>query len=85
MYLFRLGVLPQFRRLGIARSLVTRVEHEARLIGQTSVTLATRSTLLDNIALYRRYGYAVEAEVPHPRAPEARIVVMRKELEAAGR
>lgn len=80
MYLFRLGVLPKFRGKGIARALVGRVEEEARLAGEASVTLATRSVLHDNIALYRRYGFMVEAEVPHPRAPEARITVMRKEL-----
>ena len=79
LYLFRLGVLPEFRRRGIAKSLIERVEEEAIGSRIPAVTLATRSSLIENIALYRSYGYGIDYETPHPKGSDM-ITVMRKHL-----
>jgi ribosomal protein S18 acetylase RimI-like enzyme len=57
LYLFRLGVRPEYRHLGIGRKLIEAVEHQASRQGFRRVTLATRLVMEVNLAYYRRLGY----------------------------
>ncbi len=49
-----LGVLPQYRRLGIAAALLTQCEQEMNL---PNVRLSVRRSNEPAIALYHKYGY----------------------------
>jgi ribosomal protein S18 acetylase RimI-like enzyme len=54
-----LAVSPKYRRQGIGRSLVTRVEEYARAKGYSSVGLDVTDSNRAAIRLYRRMGYAI--------------------------
>jgi ribosomal protein S18 acetylase RimI-like enzyme len=53
----RMWVAPQARGLGIARSILERLEREARLRGLRAVRLDTNSALTEALRLYRSAGY----------------------------
>jgi GNAT superfamily N-acetyltransferase len=53
----RMYVVPAARRRGIARALLGRLEHEARLLGATRLRLETGLHQPEAIALYASAGY----------------------------
>ncbi|MCC7023902.1 MAG: GNAT family N-acetyltransferase [Thermomicrobiales bacterium] len=59
----KLLVHPAFRRQGIARALMTRLEAEAREAGKTLLTLDTREGDPSN-ALYQSLGYEQGGRIP---------------------
>lgn len=66
LYISRLAVAPQWRRRGLASALIEAAEAEARRSGAARMTLGARLSLPDNIALFRRHGFAVVAQTCHP-------------------
>jgi ribosomal protein S18 acetylase RimI-like enzyme len=60
--LFRLAVLPAYRRRGIGRTLVEAVEQHARTMGKAFVRLGVRRELPQNLSWYRRLGYQIVPE-----------------------
>lgn len=80
VYLFRLAVLPAYRRLGVGRALIARVEAWTRESELPRVRLGTRLALPQNIAYYERQGYRVIAERAHPGHTTPTYAVLEKEL-----
>jgi ribosomal protein S18 acetylase RimI-like enzyme len=78
MYVERLGVLPEFRGLGIGSQLMEAVEQIARQRNILTVEIIVRQSLEGNLKLYRGLGYARERWVDHPKAGKA--VYMYKDL-----
>ena len=77
----RLGVLPSYRKRGIARSLIAFVEEKAREMNLPYVRCGVRKKERDNIALYQRLGYSIIDEQVSPRHKEPLIIVtMEKKL-----
>ncbi len=62
----RLIVLPEFRGLGIARALLTRVEDDARARGADTLWLHTGILQPDAIRLYEKSGWTL---LPEPFPP----------------
>ena len=56
-YIWTIEVLPVFRRLGIARELLARVEESALLAGCSSVELHVAEQNPDAVALYESRGF----------------------------
>lgn len=78
--LFRLAVLPDYRRRGIARALIEYVEARARELGLLRVQLGVRVALPGNRAYYERLGYRfVEARM-HTGYAEPTFVILEKSL-----
>jgi ribosomal protein S18 acetylase RimI-like enzyme len=79
MYVGRVAVLPEYRRLGVATALMHHVEEIARQEGFTRVRLGTRQSMPSNLAFYEHLGYEVVQREEHPRGPDV-IVWLEKEL-----
>jgi ribosomal protein S18 acetylase RimI-like enzyme len=58
-----LGVLPDFRRRGLARQIVAEAERRLREAGCPKINLQIRTTNTDVIEFYRRIGYAMDEVV----------------------
>lgn len=65
LYLFRLAVLPAYRRGGIARALLDHGEALARQQGLPKTRLSVRLALPRQRAWYERRGYAFVAHGTH--------------------
>jgi len=65
LYIGRLAVAPGMRRKGLASALIEAATAEARRIGAARITLKARISLVSNVALFRRHGFAVVAEETH--------------------
>src|SRR5258708_361167 len=78
VYLFRLSVLPEFRRQGIAGKLIAFVERRAVEMGYAIVKLGTRVALPKNRAYYERLGYRFVEERFHPGYDKPTYVFMEK-------
>ncbi len=64
-YIWTIEVLPAFRRLGVARQLLARVEESAREASCSAIELHVSERNLDAVALYEDCGYVrfgVDAE-----------------------
>ena len=57
LFLFRLGVLPEQRGLGVGSALIKAVEELAARSGIERVRLATRLAIPKNIEYYKALGY----------------------------
>lgn len=66
LYVGRLAVRPDVRRLGVASGLLDAAKNEARRRGKDRITLSTRISLTSNIALFTRHGFVKVAETCHP-------------------
>lgn len=58
-----LAVSPEFQRRGLGAQLMAHAEALARSLGHRRIRLFTNQRFAENIALYRRLGYRVDAEV----------------------
>lgn len=56
-----IGLLPDFRHLGIGARLCETAIQKARHQGLTRIELTVRSDNLDAIALYRKFGFETES------------------------
>src|SRR5436305_571776 len=80
LYLYRLGVLPAYRRLGLGTLLIDCVETEGRIQGFRRIKLGTRLALPENIAYYEKLGYVRREDGVHPSTKKPFYAVMEKEL-----
>ena len=78
VYLFRLSVLPEFRRRGIAAMLIDYVEKRTVEMGFDLVSLGVRVALPKNRAYYERIGYRMVEERFHPGYDQPTYVIMAK-------
>jgi ribosomal protein S18 acetylase RimI-like enzyme len=81
VYLFRLAVLPRFRRQGIGRALISRVEADARALNFPRVRLGVRVALPDLRAYYERFGYRFVESGSHAGYSEPTYVILEKALD----
>lgn len=65
LYVGRLAVRADLRRLGVASALLDAAKAEARTMGLAKVTLSTRISLVSNVALFSKHGFVVTAETAH--------------------
>jgi ribosomal-protein-alanine N-acetyltransferase len=56
-YIWTIEVLPAFRRMGVARQLLVRVEESALGVGCAAVELHVSERNTDGLALYEAAGY----------------------------
>jgi ribosomal protein S18 acetylase RimI-like enzyme len=56
-YIWTIEVLPAFRRLGVARQLLLRLEESARAAGCLAIELHVSERNVDALALYQSAGY----------------------------
>ena len=66
LYLGRLSVLPQFRKLGIGRALIDYVEAQARNLNIPRVQLGVRIALPHLKAYYEKLAYRIISYETHP-------------------
>jgi len=66
-YLKRMWIAPGARGLGLARRLLSALEHEARAMGYSIVRLETNKSLIEAQQLYRSAGYAEVAPFNYER------------------
>lgn len=59
-----LAVAPAFQGRGFARLLMSHAETLAAALGLRAIRLYTNKLFAENIALYRRLGYAIDREEP---------------------
>lgn len=78
--LFRLAVLPEYRRRGVGRALVEYIEAIARDRGIARVRLGVRAALPGNRAYYERLGYRVYGESRRDGYAEPIDLLMEKVL-----
>jgi GNAT superfamily N-acetyltransferase len=78
LYLWSIATSPQRRKCGIGNNLLVFVEHRARELKCSSISLSTNSLLTDRIDWYRRHGFSLTGR----ETMNDRIVVhMRKVLD----
>jgi ribosomal protein S18 acetylase RimI-like enzyme len=80
MYFGRLAVLPEARRLGVAKLLIDAVEAEARHRGLPGVRLGVRIVLTANQRLFTSLGYVETSRDAHPGFDHPTSINMRKSL-----
>lgn len=73
------AVAPDYQRRGLGRRLIAHAERLAAEAGYSEVRLYTNARFVENVALYRRLGYAISGEAAYL---GGRIVHMRKSLAA---
>ncbi len=78
--LFRLAVLPAYRRRGVGRALVEYVESRALALGIPRVQLGVRVALPRNRAYYERMGYRFLEARTHEGYAEPTYVILVKTL-----
>jgi ribosomal protein S18 acetylase RimI-like enzyme len=79
--LFRLAVLPEYRRRGIAQALIAYVEARGRELGLARVQLGVRVALPNNRAYYERLGYRFVEARTHAGYAEPTFVILEKLLD----
>ncbi len=80
LYLFRLAVLPAYRRRGVGRILIANVEQQARALQLGRVRLGVRLALAPLRAYYERIGYRVVEYGTHAGYPVPTYVMLEKNL-----
>lgn len=80
VYLDRLSVLPSYRRKGIARALMEKVEFRARLKAAKSLGLSVGIALAVQQEFYERRGYEFNEYGTHEGYDSPTYVKMKKEL-----
>lgn len=78
LLIWSVATAPGARRRGIGNGLLAFAEIRARELGRTAMRLYTGEPLVDNIAWYKRRGYAIERTEAKS---DRRIVHMLKNLE----
>jgi ribosomal protein S18 acetylase RimI-like enzyme len=82
LYLSRLSVLQQFRKLGIGRALIDFVEAQAVSLKVPRVQLGVRIALPHLKAYYEQLGYRLISYETHPGYTQPTYVTMEKDVKA---
>jgi ribosomal protein S18 acetylase RimI-like enzyme len=80
VFLSRLAVLPEFRRLGIGRCLLAQAEQLATQNGYNLVRLGVRAESSANREYYQRLGYRVIEEHSHEGYTKITVYILEKEI-----
>ena len=80
VYLGRLSVLPQFRKLGIGRALIDYVEAQAANLKVFRVQLGVRIALPHLKTYYEQLGYRIVSNETHPGYTQPTYEMMEKDL-----
>lgn len=80
LYIGRLAVVPDYRRLGVGAAMMRHIEQLAPPLGRTRLRLGTRESMPGNLAFYERLGYRIVEREQHPRGPDVNVW-FEKELE----
>lgn len=78
--LFRLAVLPAYRRRGIAHALIAYAEGEAQAMGLPRAQFSVRLALPRQRAMYERMGYRFLGYGTHPGFTEPTSATLAKDL-----
>jgi ribosomal protein S18 acetylase RimI-like enzyme len=78
LLIWSVATAPEARQAGLGNGLLAAAEVRARELGKSAMRLYTGELLVDNVAWYRRRGYAVERIEA---MGDRRIVHMIKKLE----
>jgi ribosomal protein S18 acetylase RimI-like enzyme len=74
------AVSPAYQGRGLGRRLIAHAERLAAAMGYGEIRLYTNARFVENVAFYRRLGYAVTREAPFL---DGRVTHMSKTLRAA--
>jgi GNAT superfamily N-acetyltransferase len=66
LYIGRLAVRDDFRRLGVASALIEAAKSHAGQLGIGRLTLSARIALKSNVALFEKHGFVVTGATAHP-------------------
>jgi ribosomal protein S18 acetylase RimI-like enzyme len=82
LYIGKLCVAPQARRMGHARRLIALAEHQARQRGLEALELQSRVELKENHETFRRLGFVMTGTTTHPGFDRPTSITFRKDLVA---
>ena len=82
LYVARVSVLPEFRRTGVASTIMRFLEGVARDRQKSALRIGVRDSLPSNVGLYQSLGYELISIAPHPRGPD-KVWTMRRWLTPA--
>lgn len=80
LYLSKLAVAPDMRGKGLARTLVSFAETEARALGLKALELQSRIELTETHAAFHALGFAKAGETSHPGFQRTTSITMRKDV-----
>jgi [ribosomal protein S18]-alanine N-acetyltransferase len=80
LHVLKVATLPSYRRIGLARRLMTLAEEHARASAGESVTLEVRESNLEAIALYRNLGFLPVGRRPQYYGDGEDALVMTKRM-----
>ncbi len=81
LYVSRIAVLPEHRRLGLASAMLGLAEAEAKRRRLPSLRLSTRLALTGNRRLFARWGFVEGQRHAHPGYDQPTYVEMEKPLD----
>jgi len=73
----RIGVLPEYRGLGIAAALTRAIESTAGARGVRQVQVKVRKSIPSNLVLYQKLGYRVLGTEPYPIGTDVQITLAK--------
>jgi N-acetylglutamate synthase-like GNAT family acetyltransferase len=82
LYIGKLAVSPDAQGRGVGGQLLATAEQVARSLGLLSLRLETRIELIENHAVFSRWGFSKTAENAHSGFARTTSVEMRKSLKA---
>jgi N-acetylglutamate synthase-like GNAT family acetyltransferase len=80
LYIGKLAIAPDAQGRGIGRQLLTVAEEAARSLALPALRLETRIELVENHAVFARWGFSKTAENAHPGFRRTTSIEMRKLL-----
>jgi ribosomal protein S18 acetylase RimI-like enzyme len=78
VYLAHLAVVPEYRGLGIAKTLMQKVEEKALEQHHTTIRLSVRLALEKTRAFYEKMGYSFYSYGTHPGFEQPTYVMLEK-------
>jgi predicted N-acetyltransferase YhbS len=84
LYLGKMAVDNDRRRMGLARALIDQALHRAALLGRNSVTLQTRVGLVESHAAFAALGFRESAQSAHPGYDRPTSLAMIRPLGGTG-
>ncbi|KQV84481.1 GNAT family N-acetyltransferase [Rhizobium sp. Root1220] len=84
VYIGKLAIAPDAQSRGIGRQLLSVAEETARSLALPALRLETRIELVENHAVFARWGFSKTAENAHPGFSRTTSIEMRKSLSAQG-
>jgi N-acetylglutamate synthase-like GNAT family acetyltransferase len=80
LYIGKLAVAPEAQGQGIGRCLLDAAIQTAKELGLSQLRLQTRIELLENHAVFGRWGFRKTAEMAHPGFTRSTFIEMRMTL-----